>query len=224
MPARNEPIDTSGMLIPHNMLRDALNRADALIASVTPGDTARAAIIGSFFDNVLSFLDAHHQGEDELLYPLARERRPEHVGVFDRMQGEHEAAAASDARVKQVLVEWIADPSSENAAALAGALGDLRTVLGEHLEDEERLFLPIAATTFTVEEWGQLPGHAARTFSGDKPWLILGLNFEQMTDQQRRLTLSQMPPPMVNMWEGPGTASFAEFIADVRATHEAASA
>lgn len=224
MQARNEPIDTSGMLIPHNMLRDALSRADALIASVTPGDTARAALIGSFYDNVLRFLDTHHQGEDELLYPVARQRRPEHVGVFDRMQGEHQAAAASDATVKQALAAWIADPSSDNAAALAGTLGDLRAVLGTHLEDEEQLFLPIAATTFTREEWDALPGHAARTFSGDKPWLILGLNFEQMTDQQRQVTLTHMPLPVVELWDGPGSASFAHFIADVRGTGEVASA
>ena len=224
MPARDESIDTSDMFIPHNMLRDALNRAGVLIGSVTPGDTARAAVIGSFYDNVLRFLDAHHGGEDELLYPLARERRPEHVDVFDRMQGEHEAAASSDASVKQVLAGWIADPSSDNATALVQALGELQTVLGAHLVDEEGTFLPIAASTFTIEEWSALPGHVARTFTGDKLWLILGLVFEQMTDEQREMTLAHMPPPLVEMWNGPGTANFAAFIADVRGTHDAAPA
>jgi len=210
------------MLIPHNMLRDALGRADALIGSVAPGDTARAAVVGSFFDNVLRFLDAHHKGEDILLYPIARERVPEHVVLFDRMDAEHHAAAASDAAATETLAAWMADPNSGNATALAGALGDLRTVLGTHLEDEERSFLPIAATTFTEEEWGELPGHVARTFSGDKLWLILGLIFEQMIDEQRALTLAHMPPPVGAMWSGPGGASFAAFIADVRGTAEPA--
>ena len=218
MPATREPIDTSDMLIPHNTLRDALGRTDALIGSVTPGDSARAAIVGSFFDNVLRFLGAHHEGEDELLYSRARERAPEHVVLFDRMEAEHRAAAASDAAANEELATWMADPSSGNATALAGALGDLRTVLGEHLADEEREVLPIAATIFTAEEWGELPGHVLRTFSGDKPWLILGLVFEQMTDEQRALMLAHMPPPVVEMWNGPGSASFAAFIADVRGT------
>ena len=222
MPETREPIDTSDMFIPHNMLRDALGRADALIGSVAPGDTARAAVVGSFFDNVLRFLDAHHQGEDVLLYPLARERVPEHAVLFDRMDAEHHAAAAADADATETLAAWMADPSSGNATALAGALGDLRTVLGAHLEDEERSFLPIAATTFTVEEWSELPGHVARTFSGDKLWLIMGLVFEQMTDEQRALTLAHMPPPVVEMWNGPGAASFAAFITDVRGTGEPA--
>lgn len=222
MPATREPIDTSDMLIPHNTLRDALGRTDALIGSVTPGDTTRAAVVASFFDNVLRFLDAHHQGEDALLYPRARERAPEHVVVFDRMEAEHHAVAASDSAAKDVLAAWTADPSSSNATALAGALGDLRSVLETHLEDEERVFLPIAATTFTEEEWGELPGHVARTFSGDKLWLILGLAFEQMTDEQRALTLAHMPPPVVAMWNGPGSASFAAFIDDVRGTAETA--
>ncbi len=138
------------------------------------------------------------------------------------MDAEHHAAAASDAASKETLAAWMADPSSGNATALADALGNLRTVLGAHLEDEERSFLPIAATTFTAEEWGELPGHVARTFSGDKLWLILGLVFEQMTDEQRALTLAHMPPPVVEMWNGPGGASFAAFIADVRGTAEPA--
>jgi hemerythrin-like domain-containing protein len=224
MAATREPIDTSDMLIPHNTLRDALGRADALIGSVKPGDIARAAVVGSFFDNVLRFLDAHHQGEDALLYPRARERAPEHGVIFERMEAEHHAVAASDAAANVVLAAWTADPSSGNATALAGALGDLRTVLETHLEDEEHAFLPIAATTFTEEEWGELPGHVARTFSGDKLWLILGLVIEQMTDEQRALTLAHLPPPVVEMWNGPGSASFAAFIADVRGTAESAPA
>ncbi len=222
MPETRQPIDTSDMLIPHNMLRDALGRADALIGSVAPDDAARAAVIGSFFDNVLRFLDAHHKGEDLLLYPLARERVPEHIALFDRMDAEHHAAAAADAAATETLAAWRADPSTGNATPLAGALGNLRAVLETHLEDEERSFLPIAATTFTAEEWGELPGHVARTFSGDKLWLILGLVFEQMTDEQRALTIAHMPPPVVEMWNGPGASSFAAFIADVRGTAEPA--
>jgi hypothetical protein len=88
-----------------------------------------------------------------------------------------------------------------------------------NLEDEERSFLPIAATPFTAEEWGELPGHVARTFTGDKLWLILGLVFEQMTDEQRVLTIAHMPPPAVEMWNGPAAASFT---ADVRGTGEPA--
>jgi hemerythrin-like domain-containing protein len=220
--ATREPIDTSDMLIPHNTLRDALGRADALIGSVTPGDTARAAVVGSFYDNVLRFLDAHHDGEDALLYSRARQRAPEHVVLFDRMEAEHRAVAASDTTAKELLAAWTADSGSGNAGALAGALSDLRTVLANHLEDEERAFLPIAATTFTEEEWGELPGHVARTFSGDKLWLILGLVIEQMTDEQRALTLAHLPPPVVEMWNGPGSANFAAFIADVRGTAETA--
>ncbi len=216
MPETRQPIDTSDMLIPHNMLRDALGRKEALIGSVASGDAARAAVVGSFFDNVLRFLDAHHQGEDILLYPVARERVPEHAVLFDRMDAEHRAAAGADAAAKETLASWMADPNSGNARALAGALGDLRAVLEAHLEDEERSFLPIAATSFTAEEWGELPGHAARTFTGDKLWLIMGLVFEQMTDEQRALTIAHMPSPVVEMWNGSGAASFAAFIADVR--------
>jgi hypothetical protein len=134
------------------------------------------------------------------------------------MQAEHHAAAASDAATTEMLAAWVADPSSGKASSLAGSLGDLRSVLGAHLEDEERSFLPIAATTFTAEEWGQLAGDVARTFSGDKLWLILGLIVEQMTEEQRAFTRARMPPPVAEMWSSPGAASVAAFIADVPGT------
>ncbi len=43
---------------------------------VDPGDEARRARIADYYDNVLWFLEAHHNGEEELVFPLLRERSP----------------------------------------------------------------------------------------------------------------------------------------------------
>jgi hypothetical protein len=57
-----------------------------------------------------------------------------------------------------------------------------------------------------------------RTFTGDKVWLILGLVRENFTQRQRDLMLEGMPPPVRQMWETTGEASFNDLMAQVRQT------
>ena len=85
----------------------------------------------------------------------------------------------------------------------------------EHLDEEERLGLPLAAEYLSAEEWGQLPGHGLRAFDGDKVWLILGLIRERMNEAQRDAMLEHMPPPVVEMWTGFGEHAFMELAAEV---------
>ena len=68
------------------------------------------------------------------------------------------------------------------------------THLVEHLDEEERLGLPLAAEYLSAEEWGRLPGHGLAAFDGDKVWLILGLIRERMNEEQRVAMLAHMPP------------------------------
>ena len=94
-------------------------------------------------------------------------------------------------------------------------LESLREHLVEHLDEEERLGLPLAAEYLSAEEWGQLPGHGLAAFDGDKIWLILGLIRERMTEEQRAAMLAHMPPPAVDMWTGFGEHAFNELAAQV---------
>jgi hypothetical protein len=98
---------------------------------------------------------------------------------------------------------------------VAGALGALREHLLEHLDEEERLVLPLAAEYLSAEEWGRLPGHGLAAFDGDKVWLILGLIRERMDEDQRAAMLAHMPPPAVDMWTGFGEQAFNELAAQV---------
>ena len=87
------------------------------------------------------------------------------------------------------------------------------THLLEHLDEEERLGLPLAAEYLSAEEWGRLPGHGLAAFDGDKVWLILGLIRERMNEDQRAAMLAHMPPPAVDMWTGFGEQAFNELAA-----------
>lgn len=208
--------DTSDMHIPHNMFRAAFREMPALVTGVAAEDTQRSALVGSYVDNVVRFLDAHHGGEDELVWPLLVQRCPPEANLVARMEQQHAAVHQLRDRVDGVLETWTQTAEPVPGRELAEALESLRDQLEVHLGEEERDILPLASRNISAEEWGALPGHAMAHFTGDKIWLILGLVLEQMTDEQRKSTLALLPPPAVEMWTTEGNAAFDEFITAVR--------
>ena len=61
----------------HGVFRDTLGAAPALVGGIAAGDAARVALVANYYENILSFLEAHHDGEEEVVFPLLRERCPE---------------------------------------------------------------------------------------------------------------------------------------------------
>jgi iron-sulfur cluster repair protein YtfE (RIC family) len=206
--------DTSDMFAVHGVFRDTLGAATALVGGVPDGDTERVALVANYYENVLSFLQAHHDGEEQIVFPLLRERCPEQGVLVDELAEQHEDALTLLMVARQWLAAW---PGGGDAVQLevVGALGSLRTHLIEHLDEEERVGLPLAAEYLSAEEWGQLPGHGLAAFDGDKVWLILGLIRERMNEEQREAMLAHMPPPAVAMWTGFGEHAFNELAAQV---------
>lgn len=208
--------DTSDMRFPHGMFRGAFGQASDLIGASANVGREQAAKVGSFYENVLDFLRAHHGAEDQLLWPLLRERAPQHSALLDRMEDQHAAVDEVTGSADRAVAAYASDPTQEQAAALVAAIRRLAIELDSHLVDEEREILPLAATTLSQDEWAAMPGWAMRNFQGDKPWLILGLIFEQMTAQERATILAGMPPPVREMWAERGEQDFLAFISAVR--------
>ena len=210
--------DTSDMLIPHGLFRTFFATSAAIVDGVPAENAETVALVHSYLDNVLRFLDAHHGGEDEILWPLLTERCGEARELIGRMELEHAQVHEARARAGDALAAWYATPDADTGQSLVAALAALRSELEKHLGEEEAEILPLASRNISPEEWGALPGHAMSHFSGDKIWLVLGLVFEQMTDEQLATTLSLMPPPVVEMWDSSGRSAFDGFIAAVRRT------
>jgi hypothetical protein len=208
--------NTQDMLGIHQVFRDAFALAPALVGSVCNDRSERVAPVASYYANVLAMLHAHHEGEDELIWPKLLERAPEQAELITRMQSQHggllEALNEAEAR----LATWTGDPDIDHGAALAASLATLGVLCAAHFDEEERKILPLAAECITIEEWGELPGHAMRTFTGDKIWLVLGLVQEQMPPQARAEMEANMPPPVREMWQGGGRAQFESFITALR--------
>jgi hemerythrin-like domain-containing protein len=206
--------DVSDMFAVHQALRDTLGCAPQLVQDVEPSDSARLEMIANFYDNVLSFLHVHHEGEEQLIFPLLRERCPEQVDLVLEMAGQHAEVVELIRRSEAGLAAWSGgDGAAQDATATA--LGDLGASLEQHLGEEEQRLLPLCSDYLTAEEWGALPGHALGSFDGDKVWLILGLIRKNMTPEHRDLMLAHMPPQAVEMWTSMGEQAYKNLLAEV---------
>ena len=204
--------DVSDMYAVHGVFRDTLGAAPVLVGGIEPGDTERTALIANYYENILSFLEAHHDGEEKLVFPLLRERCAGEDALVERMTEEHHEAMRLLEEAKKMLEAWPAGDATTQKATLE-ALVALNAQLVDHLDEEEEEVLPLAAENLSAEEWGALPGHGMANFCGDKIWLILGLIRERMNDEQRAAMLEHMPPPAVEMWTGFGEQAFKDYSA-----------
>lgn len=208
--------DTSDMPAVHKVFRSSLASGPDFVASAE-GDDERRALIANYYANLIAFLEVHHDGEEQLVFPLLIERAPEHKAIADKAKSQHEDIVGLMCAVKENLSSWEAKGDSEGPEVIR-SLHALDAALSPHLDQEEAEVVPLAAQHLTVEEWGMLPGHGFANFTGDKIWLILGLIRENFTNEQRDAMLEHMPPPARQMWESAGETSFNDLIAQVRQT------
>jgi hemerythrin-like domain-containing protein len=204
--------DTTDMLAVHAVFRDTLHGAPALIDGAA--DEARAALIANYYDNILRFLEVHHDAEEELVFPLLRQRCPADGAVVDQMEADHAEMLKLLEKAQGAVAAWPSG-NEKSAESARNALDALCVQLIGHLDQEEASLLPLCAPNLSVEEWGAIPGHSMANFRGDKIWLIMGLIRERMTDEQRTAMLENMPPPARDMWTGFGEQAFTELSAEV---------
>lgn len=207
--------DTTDMPAVHKVFRDSLAAAPRFVSS-TAGDDGRREVIANYYANLIDFLRVHHEGEEEIVFPLLVERAPGQRALVDKAAGDHHQVVGLMAAVGEHLELWQAKGDDDDARGVLEALVALEAALVPHLDEEEADVLPLAAAHINAEEWGRLPGHAMSHFQGDKLWLILGLIRENFTQEQRDTMLAHMPPPAREMWETVGQRSFEELISQVR--------
>ena len=78
--------DVTDMYAVHGVFRDTLGSAPRLVGDCAPGDAERVALIVNYYENILSFLESHHDAEEHLVFPLLRQRCPA-VTALDRPDG-----------------------------------------------------------------------------------------------------------------------------------------
>lgn len=206
--------DVSDLYAVHGVFRDTLAAAPRLVGEIATDDSERLAVVANYYQNVLSFLEAHHDGEDKLVFPLLRERCADQGSFVDQLDEDHEEAIRLMESATEALASWSTGDDAVRSAVI-DSLEALRVQLIAHLDREEAEGLPLFAEHLSAEEWGLLPGHGMASFHGDKIWLILGLIRQRMNEEQRSRMLEHMPPPAVEMWTGFGEQAFNDLASEV---------
>ncbi|MEV0318465.1 hemerythrin domain-containing protein [Streptomyces sp. NPDC050658] len=210
-------VDTQDMEIVHRAFRRESRLLRELVAAVAPGDTARAKVIADHFRDYRIGLKNHHEGEDELLWPLLLSRVDLGADVVLRMEVQHERVAATTARLDAAVPAWEATAGADERDTLVAVLADHRAVLLEHLDDEESALLPLAAEHLTEKEWASLGDHMVASTPKLTLLTLFGLVLEDADPAERATLLSVLPAPVRAVWHVFGRPRHARRIRRVRA-------
>ena len=187
-------VDTHEMVLIHRVLRREFGRLPRLFRSAAD-DRARSKVIGAHAREMLDFLHTHHTGEDELLFPLLRERAVLDPELMDRMDAQHEQVDHAVTALGTELPAWTASADAAAGERMAALIEATMPTLIDHLAEEELKILPIVAVTLTQKEWDALGKHGMSAIPLTRRLVILGHITEETSDAERRRFLRVVPAP-----------------------------
>lgn len=191
-----KPIDVRDMAIVHAGFRSGFTESAALVRrDPTPGPE-RTAFLADHIDFAVLLLHHHHEGEDELLYPLILERAPHEAEMTARIEHEHLEVAGRIEAVAEASRAWRTGPTPATAEALASALEDLNAALQPHLDHEENKVVPLAATLLTQEEWNTLGEHAVAAIPKQRLPIAFGMILEPLAPEDAAYMKQHLPTPV----------------------------
>jgi hypothetical protein len=181
--ARTERPDLSGWLCGHAGMRQEFGLL-ATVASRSPGPEA-ARLVEDQIAMVLETLHHHHTGEDEMVWPILRERAPEAVAELDMLEAEH-------VRVDPLITNCgdTTLPLADRACLLA----ELHDLINAHLDHEERVAIPLIWRHVTVAEWEALGERATRETPRRRLPLVFGWLASAATPELREAALANVAP------------------------------
>jgi iron-sulfur cluster repair protein YtfE (RIC family) len=188
--------DVHDMVVVHRVFRREFRLIPELVRAVPAGDTARAAVLAGHARLVLAGLHGHHTSEDVLLWPKLLERAAPDAALVHRMEEQHERVHDALERLEPALQRWEAEARPAVSEEVAAAFDDLRTALLEHLDDEEREILPLAARHLTQAEWNELGEHGAEKTKLKELPILFGAVAEEATPEEMAEILTVVPAPV----------------------------
>lgn len=163
-------------VVVHTALRREFRLAGPLVRRVDDGDARRARRVADHLDFLLRGLHHHHVLEDELIWPVLRERTTVDVApIVDVMQAQHDDIDDLVGSTVGLMSAWQAEARSDVRDPLADVLDALHADLAAHLDLEERVVLPLAEEHLTVSEWREIGQRAEADHARDERALSFGM-------------------------------------------------
>ena len=191
-----QPIDVRDMAIVHRTFRKAYEESARLVRAAPAPSPGRVTFLADHIDFGIAALHHHHEGEDELLYPKLIQRVPEQAAMTERVEHEHLTIKTALEAASAACAAWRQRPSAETGEALAAALDQLNVVVQPHLDDEENKVVPLAAVTFTQQEWDAIGKHGVAWIPRNKRGIAFGMILEPLGDADRAYMMRSLPAPV----------------------------
>jgi hypothetical protein len=204
--------NTSDMVLIHKVFRQGFRDAPGLVRGVADGDRKRVEIVAPHVLKLAASLHSHHHGEDLLLWDTLEQRAPAcalHVG---QMRAQHAAVGALLDQVEAAIPVWVATAGADDRDKVATLMDQILATLEEHLGNEERLILPVAATSFTQAEWDKLGEHGRASIPKNEQFIQLGFIVDVLGPEEgQRFIREFLPGPLRLLWATIGKRQFANY-------------
>jgi len=187
-------VDTHEMVLIHRVIRREFGQLPQLFRAAT-NDRARSRVIGAHAREMLNFLHKHHTGEDELLFPLLRERAALDPELMDRMDAQHAQVNNAVASIGADLPAWTASADAATGERMAVLIEATMPTLIDHLAEEEQKLLPTVSITLTQREWDALGKHGMSAIPVTRRLVILGHITEETDPAERQRFMQVVPGP-----------------------------
>jgi len=214
--ATTPPIEVRDMAIIHETFRRMYKEAAQLVRATPTPSPQRVTFLADHIGFGLTMLHHHHEGEDEILYPLLEARSPEHAARTEEIDHEHEVVRGKIDEAQAACSAWRTSPSVETADALAISLDTLNADLVSHLDEEEREIVPLAAVTVTQKEWDSLAKHGIASIPASKRMIAFGMILEPLNDADRAYMLTALPPPVRLLYRVTGKKAWTKYATTLR--------
>lgn len=211
-PAAPEPrarCDTTDMIHIHQMFRSTFGRFPELVAGIADGDTGRASVVAAHIAEIVAMLHHHHQVEDELLWDTLEQRAPACALHVAAMRSQHSTMGELLDDLDAALPGWAGEARRDQREPLVALLEQIRTALLLHLGQEEQRILPVASSTMSAREWGQLGRRGRAAVPRDRTFIQLGWIIDSLTPTDRDAWLRHnLPAPIRLIWRLHGSRRF----------------
>lgn len=210
--------DPLEMITVHKVFRREIPLMGKLIAAVAPGDVKRSSLLAAHLADVSLGLVHHHEGEDELIWPPMLSRVGIEREIVLRMEAQHQRIVETLDAVNVLVKQWGPTADPELRDRIVAALDEHRTVLFEHLDDEEAHLLPLAPRYLTAKEWGALGEHFVMSTPKTKLLKFFSMVMEDADERGRAILLGGMPAPARVVWRLVGQPMYVRTVRKIRVT------
>jgi len=200
--------DASGMAMIHRLFRSSFAEGPALVRGVREGDRRHVEAVAGHLAMLSTALHAHHEGEDQRLWPALSERAPGCALHVTRMQKQHRDMLVQLEQMDSVLPAWRSTPNATNAAAVLNALDGVNAALAVHLPDEETTIVPVMEYTITKAEITWFSQHGRKATPKGYTWPSLGLILSAQPDGGEEFLRKELPPPVRLLWRWVGKRKY----------------